>query len=64
MLVPQLRAELEVRTPADRGPGRAGEMGPAIDAADFDRVSESNSGNGNGSHVAPSVVGMSCDTGP
>ncbi|MGW1432603.1 recombinase family protein [Streptomyces sp. NPDC002431] len=32
MLVPQLRAELEVRTPADRGPGRAWEMGPAIDA--------------------------------
>ncbi|WP_432035045.1 zinc finger domain-containing protein [Streptomyces cucumeris] len=30
MLVPQLRAELEVRTPADRGPGRAWEMGPAI----------------------------------
>ncbi|MFB4273203.1 hypothetical protein [Nonomuraea sp. GTA35] len=23
MLVPQLRAELEVRTPVDRGPGRA-----------------------------------------
>ncbi|WP_244318720.1 recombinase family protein [Streptomyces brevispora] len=33
MLVPQLRAELEVRTPADRGPGRAWERGPAIDAA-------------------------------
>ncbi|MGV9397803.1 zinc finger domain-containing protein [Streptomyces sp. NPDC003668] len=33
MLVPQLRAELEVKTPADRGPGRAWEMGPAIDAA-------------------------------
>ncbi|MFB6603304.1 recombinase family protein [Streptomyces noursei] len=32
-LVPQLRAELEVKTPADRGPGRAWEMGPAIDAA-------------------------------
>ena len=32
MLVPQLRAELEVKTPADRGPGRAWEMGPAIDA--------------------------------
>ncbi|MGA5134397.1 recombinase family protein [Streptomyces olivoreticuli] len=31
MLVPQLRAELEVRTPADRGPGRAWEQGPAID---------------------------------
>ncbi|MFE7113516.1 hypothetical protein ACFU98_45720 [Streptomyces sp. NPDC057575] len=25
MLVPQLRAELEVKTPADRGPGRAWE---------------------------------------
>ncbi|GAB7029540.1 recombinase family protein [Streptomyces sp. NPDC021749] len=33
MLVPQLRAELEVRTPAGRGPGRAWEMCPAIDAA-------------------------------
>ncbi|MFB7328411.1 recombinase family protein [Streptomyces sp. NPDC056190] len=33
MLVPQLRAELEVKTPADRSPGRAWEMGPAIDAA-------------------------------
>ena len=33
MLVPQTRAELEVRTPADRGPGRAWEMSPAIDAA-------------------------------
>jgi hypothetical protein len=33
MLVPQLRAELEVKTPADRGPGRAWEMGPAVDAA-------------------------------
>ena len=33
MLVPQLRAELEVKTPADRGPGRAWEMGPAIGAA-------------------------------
>jgi DNA invertase Pin-like site-specific DNA recombinase len=33
MLVPQLRAELEVRTPADRGPGRAWEMGPALEAA-------------------------------
>lgn len=33
MLVPQLRAELEVRIPADRGPGRAWEKGPAIDAA-------------------------------
>ncbi|GHE84412.1 hypothetical protein GCM10018785_60520 [Streptomyces longispororuber] len=28
-LVPQLRAALEVRTPADRGPGRAWEMGTA-----------------------------------
>ncbi|MFD7499300.1 recombinase family protein [Streptomyces sp. NPDC059832] len=33
MLDPQLRAELEVKTPADRGPGRAWGMGPAIDAA-------------------------------
>jgi quercetin dioxygenase-like cupin family protein len=33
MTFPQLRAELEVRTPADRGPGRAWETGPAIDAA-------------------------------
>ncbi|MFD4994767.1 zinc finger domain-containing protein [Streptomyces buecherae] len=33
MLVPQLRAELEVRTPADRGPGRAWEIGPAVVAA-------------------------------
>ena len=33
MLVPQLRAELEVKTPADRRPGRAWEMGPAIEAA-------------------------------
>ncbi|MFH0180900.1 recombinase family protein [Streptomyces cacaoi] len=33
MLVPQLRAELEVRTPADCGPGHAWEMGPAIGAA-------------------------------
>lgn len=32
-LVTQLRAELDVHTPADRGPGRAWEMGPAIDAA-------------------------------
>jgi hypothetical protein len=32
MLVPQLRAELEIRTPADRGPGRAWEIGPTIDA--------------------------------
>lgn len=32
MLVPQLRAELEVKTPAVRGPGRAWERGPAIDA--------------------------------
>ncbi|MFB7553795.1 hypothetical protein [Streptomyces sp. NPDC056154] len=30
MLVPQLRAELEVKTPADRGPGRAWARGPAI----------------------------------
>ncbi|WP_225077115.1 MULTISPECIES: recombinase family protein [unclassified Streptomyces] len=33
MLVRQLRAELEVRTPADRGPGHAWEMGTAIEAA-------------------------------
>ncbi|MEU7430292.1 recombinase family protein [Streptomyces sioyaensis] len=33
MLVPQLRAELEVRTPADRGPGHAWGVGPTIDAA-------------------------------
>jgi hypothetical protein len=33
MLVPQLRAELEVKSPADGGSGRAWEMGPAIDAA-------------------------------
>lgn len=33
MLMPQLRAELEVSTPADRGPGSPWEMGPAIDAA-------------------------------
>ncbi|MEU3051307.1 recombinase family protein [Streptomyces sp. NPDC006984] len=34
MLVPQLRAELEVKTPpADRGPGRAWEKSPAVDAA-------------------------------
>jgi hypothetical protein len=38
MLVPRLRAELDVRTPADRGPGRAWEPGPpreprAADAA-------------------------------
>ncbi|MEI5011459.1 hypothetical protein RB196_33100 [Streptomyces sp. PmtA] len=32
-LVTQLRAELDVRTSADRGPGRAWETGPAIDAA-------------------------------
>jgi DNA invertase Pin-like site-specific DNA recombinase len=33
MLVPQLRAELEVKTPSDRGPGRAWERGLAVDAA-------------------------------
>ncbi|GAA3832636.1 hypothetical protein GCM10022226_62400 [Sphaerisporangium flaviroseum] len=33
MLVPQLRTELEVRTPADRGPGRAWAAGPARAAA-------------------------------
>ncbi|WP_445407669.1 recombinase family protein [Streptomyces maremycinicus] len=40
MLVPQLRAELEVRTPADRGPGRAWEVGPAIDAAVLEAVTK------------------------
>ena len=33
MLVPTLRAELEVRTPADRGPGRAWEWGPTVPVA-------------------------------
>ncbi|MFI7640417.1 recombinase family protein [Nonomuraea sp. NPDC049400] len=33
MLVPQLRAELEVRVPAERGPGRVWQAGPAIEAA-------------------------------
>ncbi|MEU8825432.1 recombinase family protein [Streptomyces sp. NPDC048636] len=33
MLAPQFRAELEVRTLADRGPGHAWDMGPTIDAA-------------------------------
>ncbi|MGY2060817.1 recombinase family protein [Nocardia gipuzkoensis] len=33
MLVPQLRAELEVKSPADRGPGRTWTAGPPIDAA-------------------------------
>lgn len=32
MLVPHLRAELEVRTPAERGPGRAWSAGPAREA--------------------------------
>jgi DNA invertase Pin-like site-specific DNA recombinase len=32
MLVPALRAELEIRTPPDRGPGRAWEAGPALEA--------------------------------
>ncbi|MEV5503652.1 recombinase family protein [Nonomuraea fuscirosea] len=32
MLVPQLRIELEVRTPAERGPGRVWQAGPAVDA--------------------------------
>jgi DNA invertase Pin-like site-specific DNA recombinase len=32
MLVPQLRTELEVRTPADRGPGRAWQAGPVVEA--------------------------------
>ncbi|MFD9722554.1 hypothetical protein [Streptomyces sp. NPDC059072] len=35
MLVPQLRAELEVKTPADRGPGRAWAMGPAFEWAEW-----------------------------
>lgn len=30
MLVPQLRTELDVSTPTDRGPGQAWEQGPAI----------------------------------
>jgi hypothetical protein len=34
MLVPQLRAEPEVRTPADRRPGRVWEAGPAVEAAE------------------------------
>ncbi|MER6950927.1 recombinase family protein [Nonomuraea sp. NPDC000554] len=34
MLVPQLRAELEVRTPVDRGPSRVWVAGPAREAAD------------------------------
>jgi DNA invertase Pin-like site-specific DNA recombinase len=33
MLVPQLRAELEVRTPVDRGPGRTWTAGPAREVA-------------------------------
>jgi DNA invertase Pin-like site-specific DNA recombinase len=32
MLVPQLRTELEVRTPAERGPGHVWQAGPAMDA--------------------------------
>ncbi|MGR6918821.1 zinc finger domain-containing protein [[Actinomadura] parvosata] len=32
MLVPQLRTELEVRTPAERGPGRVWQTGPVVDA--------------------------------
>ncbi|MGW3321449.1 hypothetical protein [Streptomyces virginiae] len=32
VLVPHLRAEPEVKTPAYRGPGRTRERGPAIDA--------------------------------
>ncbi|WP_425465658.1 zinc finger domain-containing protein [Nonomuraea turkmeniaca] len=32
MRVPQLRTELEVRTPAERGPGRVWQAGPAVDA--------------------------------
>ncbi|MFF8506739.1 recombinase family protein [Streptomyces sp. NPDC015492] len=33
MLVPQLRAELEVKTPADRRPGKTWTQGPAVAAA-------------------------------
>ncbi|MBB5781706.1 zinc finger domain-containing protein [Nonomuraea jabiensis] len=33
MLVPQLRTELEVRTPAERRPGRRWQAGPAVDAS-------------------------------
>ncbi len=33
MLVPQLRAEPEIKTPADRSPGRTWERGPAVEAA-------------------------------
>jgi DNA invertase Pin-like site-specific DNA recombinase len=33
MLVPQLRTELEVRTPAERRPGRLWQAGPAVDAS-------------------------------
>ncbi|MGV9386454.1 recombinase family protein [Nonomuraea sp. NPDC003707] len=36
MLVPQLRAELEVRTPVDRGPGRAWAAGPERQATAAD----------------------------
>ncbi|MEV6040514.1 recombinase family protein [Nonomuraea sp. NPDC052116] len=36
MLVPQLRAELEVRTPVDRGPGRPWAAGPERQSADAD----------------------------
>ncbi|MGV9599494.1 zinc finger domain-containing protein [Streptosporangium sandarakinum] len=36
MLMPQLRAELEVRTPVDRGPGRLWAAGPAREASDAD----------------------------
>jgi hypothetical protein len=32
MLVPSLRAELEVHTPAGRGPGRRWQAGPMVDA--------------------------------
>ncbi|MFI7642357.1 recombinase family protein [Nonomuraea sp. NPDC049400] len=32
VLVPQLRTELEVRTPTERGPGRVWQAGPAVDA--------------------------------
>ncbi|MGW4425087.1 zinc finger domain-containing protein [Streptosporangium sp. NPDC004631] len=32
MLVPQLRTELEVRTPAKHGPGRVWQVEPALDA--------------------------------
>jgi hypothetical protein len=53
ILVPQLRAELEVRTPVDRGPGRAWVAGPAREAADA----------GAGAGAKPTQVGYArCST--